>query len=52
MFEVRAWRWGWTITEFNRLRDALRRADVEAETLVELMGRKKRAAARRVDPAE
>jgi hypothetical protein len=44
MFTIRASKPDFTIAGVNRLRDALRAAEVEAETLVELMGRRKRRA--------
>ena len=47
MFEVRMRRPDYTIAGCNRLRDLLRQADSEAETLVDVMGRKKREAAKR-----
>jgi hypothetical protein len=45
VFAIRDWRWGaGGIRDINALRDLARRVDVEAETLVELIGRRKRAA--------
>ena len=42
MFTIRASKPDYTIAGVNRLRCLLREADAEAETLVELLGRKKR----------
>jgi hypothetical protein len=44
LFTIRASKPDYTIAGVNRLRGLLREADAEAETLVELLGRKKRRA--------